>query len=388
MKQVAFATIACLAAAADSDSARFRLQKFAPHQFSNQYVAKTDADFERQYPEFASPLNAGLTRKHVEPEIREGDELILKKDRQAAKAVRDEKLGDTPKTEPFHMNPKDRVPIEPKDRVFQAPVFLVDPMFTKDKKDEEIVVFRDNDWAGWKQPRVLSHFPIVKKEVQDFFSVKEDCSCRKVKALQFKEPSYLPLKLPQYYAPVLEPQYVDKEGKIIPGANQHTCFRGDDYGGHNIPYPHPAPPKPDPYYDQDSFIDLSVVYGSKQAVEEKPVKEAEPKKEHDIQLNLDEKTGVVHYGQLLDAISYKEPVAAKPVLHAKPVHAARPIHGYRRDIPQRRFEARAYRAAPIQQRSYGVIEHQPVKQPVSSYYARRTAPVAEKPVFPEQRRYW
>ena len=163
---------------------------------------KSDNDFERQYPAFASPLNAGLTRKLVEPEVREGDELIKRADRRAAKAVREPKLGDIPKHEPFHMNPKDQVPIEPKDRKFEAPVFLVDPMFTEDKKDEEIVVFRDNDWAGWKQPRVLSHFPIVRKEVQDFFSVKEDCSCKKIKAVAFKEPSYLPLKLPQYYAPV------------------------------------------------------------------------------------------------------------------------------------------------------------------------------------------
>ena len=34
-------------------------------------------------------------------------------------------------------------------------------------------------------------------------------------------------------------------------------YFGDDYGGHNIPFPHPAPPKPHKMYDQHAFIDLS-----------------------------------------------------------------------------------------------------------------------------------
>ena len=78
-------------------------------------------------------------------------------------------------------------------------------MFTEDKKDAEITVFRDNDWAGWKQPRVLSHWPIVRKEVQKFFTVSEDCSCNKDKKIDWKEPTYTALRLPEYYAPVKEP---------------------------------------------------------------------------------------------------------------------------------------------------------------------------------------
>ena len=60
-----------------------------------------------------------------------------------------------------------REPIYPEgvERTFQSPVFLVDPMFTEDKKDEEIEVFRGNDHAGWKQPAKPSKFPIVRKEV-------------------------------------------------------------------------------------------------------------------------------------------------------------------------------------------------------------------------------
>ena len=34
-------------------------------------------------------------------------------------------------------------------------------------------------------------------------------------------------------------------------------YFGDDYGGHNIPYPHPAPPKPHKMYDQHAFVDLT-----------------------------------------------------------------------------------------------------------------------------------
>ena len=40
-----------------------------------------------------------------------------------------------------------------------------------------------------------------------------------------------------------------------------TMYRGDDYGGHNIPFPHPCPPVPHPFYDQKAFIDLGKYYG-------------------------------------------------------------------------------------------------------------------------------
>ena len=38
-------------------------------------------------------------------------------------------------------------------------------------------------------------------------------------------------------------------------------YRGDDYGGHNIPFPHPKPPKPNSIYE-DAFVDLSLIYGT------------------------------------------------------------------------------------------------------------------------------
>ena len=50
------------------------------------------------------------------------------------------------------MNPSDEEPIYPEGskKAFLSPVFLVDPMYTEFKKDEDIQVFRDNDFAGWE----------------------------------------------------------------------------------------------------------------------------------------------------------------------------------------------------------------------------------------------
>jgi hypothetical protein len=140
--------------------------------------------------------------------LRTGDELILKAERAKRAAVTDPILGKKPEVRPFKMNPKDLEPIDPTNKKFTSPVFLVDPMFTKDKKDEEIIVFRDNDWAGWEQPLKPSKWPIVRKEIQRFFQVSEDCSQKGMKLdITHVEPLYEPLDLPRYYAPVYEPQY-------------------------------------------------------------------------------------------------------------------------------------------------------------------------------------
>ena len=72
-------------------------------------------------------------------------------------------------------------------------------------------------------------------------------------------PSYRLLPVPKKYKPVMEPQYQRGAQRIAP-LNQHSCYRGDDYGGHNIPFPIPEPPKPDRYYE-DSFFDLGAYYG-------------------------------------------------------------------------------------------------------------------------------
>lgn len=97
--------------------------------------------------------------------MREGDELIPRAERRRRAAERDPVLAKMPDVRPFHLSPRDFEPIDPNNKKFKSPVFLVDPMFTEDMKDEEMVVFRDNDWAGWKQPLVHSRFPFIRKEV-------------------------------------------------------------------------------------------------------------------------------------------------------------------------------------------------------------------------------
>ena len=63
------------------------------------------------------------------------------------------------------------------------------------------------------------------------------------------------MSLVQTYRAAWEPQY--KLGAKKPKAmNQKNCFYGDDYGGHNIPFPIPSPPHPGPYYD-DIFYDMT-----------------------------------------------------------------------------------------------------------------------------------
>ena len=81
-----------------------------------------------------------------------------------------------PQYRQFSMNPTDSEPIDPSGKMLLSPVFLVDPMFTKSQKDEEIEVFRDNDFAGFRQPRKQSKFPLIRKEIQNFFNVGEDCT--------------------------------------------------------------------------------------------------------------------------------------------------------------------------------------------------------------------
>lgn len=61
------------------------------------------------------------------------------------------------------------------------------------------------------------------------------------------------------FKPAREPLYEDYTYEL-PRMNQHTMYRGDDYGGHNIPFPHPQPPKPVGVYE-DAFVDLAEVFG-------------------------------------------------------------------------------------------------------------------------------
>lgn len=46
----------------------------------------------------------------------------------------------------------------------------------------------------------------------------------------------------------------------MPHPTREMMYFGDDFGGHNIPFPHPAPPKPHKMYDQNAFVDLSILH--------------------------------------------------------------------------------------------------------------------------------
>ncbi len=59
------------------------------------------------------------------------------------------------------------------------------------------------------------------------------------------------------YEPAWEP-LADATVKKMAKNNQKACYQGDDFGGNNIPFPHPTPPKPDAYYD-DAFLNLSTL---------------------------------------------------------------------------------------------------------------------------------
>jgi hypothetical protein len=140
-----------------------------------------------------------------------------------------------------------------------SPVFLVDPNFTKNMKDTDVMEFRGNDFGGYKEPKVEQIWPIVRPPVQQFFHVGPACTCdaahrREVFAL---EPRVQQLHLPHgHYEIVLEPQYENPNYRI-PHFELENMYFGDDYGGYNIDYPHPIPPMPSKRYQQDAFVDLT-----------------------------------------------------------------------------------------------------------------------------------
>jgi len=217
-----------------------------------------DSDIKRDFPTFASPYNKYNTERKPAPEEEIPQGLTVKQ-KNALAAEKDPILAKRPDVRPLFPGSSDYEPIDHSGKVFKSPVFLVDPKFTKDLPKEEKTLFTDNDHGGWKQPVSQSAWPLISDEVQSFFGVGPDCTCKDhEKEVIFKTPRYEPLRLPDYYEPVLEPQYEYGEYKMA-RLNQHTCYRGDDFGGHNIPFPHPRPPTPDAYYT-DCFIDLTRVY--------------------------------------------------------------------------------------------------------------------------------
>ena len=207
----------------------------------------------RQVPEYASQANKGKDRAAFAPKLRSGDELITLKERNAKKAIRSPTLAKRPDIKPLFKGSKDYEPQDKSGKVFKSPVFLVDPKFTKKQKAEEKVDFTDNDFGGHDVPVNPTRWPYVNQRIQDFYKVGPDCACTG-KPVKGHDPRWLRLDVGDAYEAVWEPLSDEKVKKMAKN-NQRNCYQGDDFGGNNIPFPHPTPPKPDAYYD-DAFLDI------------------------------------------------------------------------------------------------------------------------------------
>ncbi len=97
------------------------------------------------------------------------------KERNARKAVRKPVLAIRPSVKPLFPGSNDYEPIDPTNKKFKAPVFLVDPKFTKTLKKEEKTTFEDNDFGGWEMPVNPTKWPYVNEHVQKLFKVGPDC---------------------------------------------------------------------------------------------------------------------------------------------------------------------------------------------------------------------
>merc|ERR1719491_123692 len=138
---------------------------------------------ERELPDFADPYTPKGESNQIVHELREGDDFIPKEVQAAEAAQRDPVIA---------LTPKYNEPIDPNNKVFLSPVFISEPEFTDALKDQrEVAVFRGNDHAGWRQPKVHSRFPIVTMPVRKFFHVGADCKCDDAeKPVEIKEPKY------------------------------------------------------------------------------------------------------------------------------------------------------------------------------------------------------
>merc|ERR1712003_533966 len=86
---------------------------------------------------------------------------IPKKERNRIAAIRDEIVAYEPDYKPLFEGSDIMEPVDYTQRTFKAPVFLVDPMFTRKQKPEEVQVFRDSDHAGHNEPVSHSKFPLI-----------------------------------------------------------------------------------------------------------------------------------------------------------------------------------------------------------------------------------
>ena len=138
-------------------------------------AAPKEAAPKEEAPEEAAPEKEAPEKEAPEEEAPEEEAPEKEAPKKEAKK-KSPYIAVRPKVRVFRFSEGDVEPIYSHEKKFQSPVFLVDPMFTDEKKDDEIEVFRDNDLAGFRMPLVHSKFPFLRREVQHFFNVGDDCS--------------------------------------------------------------------------------------------------------------------------------------------------------------------------------------------------------------------
>jgi len=233
------------------------LMQTAPFAFQNSN--RNDSDLRRQFPTFANPARQSQERPPMAPEEElQGEELIPLSVRMRQAAIKDPVLGLRPELYQPWEGATFYVPVDHAQKKFLSPVFIVDPEFNGDTPEEYGHLFIDNDHGGWKKPLIQSTFPIISKQAQEFFHVSGDCTCMNHEIV-FKTPKVVQMPFPDHIKPAYEPQY-DNASYVMPRERWHTMYRGDDYGGHNIPFPHPRPPTPAPEYEH-AWVDVGKIYG-------------------------------------------------------------------------------------------------------------------------------
>ena len=117
---------------------------------------RSDFGHRRQRPNFSDParkLRDLRDRPPLFEEERTGKELIPKFERQRRASIKDKVLALKPKTKSYGGTP-DKEPIDPHNKKFKSPVFLVNPKF-KDimMPEEEDQLFHGHYYAGYRQPK-------------------------------------------------------------------------------------------------------------------------------------------------------------------------------------------------------------------------------------------
>jgi len=170
----AFAAIALAGVSMAVDTATLNALMQVP-KFGHQNSNNNDSDIKRVFPDFANDYRKGMERQPTPEEERMGRELIPIAVRNRQAAIKDPVLAKRPRVREFPLSYAYE-PIEHPDRVYESPVFLVDPKFTEKTPDDQMQCFMSNDYSGWNQPVSVSRFPILSKEVMHFFHVGPTCT--------------------------------------------------------------------------------------------------------------------------------------------------------------------------------------------------------------------